>query len=152
MSKHKTTSIENLIPIFQDRLEAGQSVQFSPQGISMLPMLRQNIDSVVLSPVAEKLKKYDLPLYRRDDGKYILHRIVDTGDTYTCMGDNQHIKEYGVRYEQIIGYVTEFYRGNRRHSIDETGYKIYCRVWYHSRHFRYFWFRVKRKIKRLIGR
>lgn len=150
MNKQKTTSIENLMPIFRDRLAAGQSVRFSPQGISMLPMLRQNIDSVVLSPVIDRLKKYDLPLYQRTDGKYILHRIVEAEDTYTCMGDNQFIKEYGLEHSQMIGYVTEFYRGNKRHSIDETGYKIYCRVWYHSRHFRYFWLRVKNKLKRMI--
>ena len=151
MDIRKTTSIENLIPVFRERLDEGQSVQFLPQGTSMLPMIRQNIDSVILSPISGKLNKYDLPLYQRDDGKYILHRIVEIGDTYTCMGDNQFVEEYGLRHDQMTGYVTGFYRGNKKHSIDETGYKIYCRVWYHSRHFRYFWLRVKRKIKRLIG-
>ena len=30
-----------------------------PGGVSMLPMLRQGLDQVVLSPLPEKLKKYD---------------------------------------------------------------------------------------------
>lgn len=151
MNVQKATSIENLIPIYTECLSAGQSVQFMPQGTSMLPMLRQDIDSVVLSPISGRLSKYDLPLYRRDDGKYILHRIVGVGDTYTCIGDNQFVKEYGIRDDQIIGVVTGFTRDGREHSIDEIGYKTYCRVWNHSRHFRYFWFRVKRKLKRLLG-
>ena len=64
--------MENLIPLFKERLDAGQKVRFSPKGISMLPMLRQDTDTVVLSPLPDKLRKYDLPLYQRDDGKYIL--------------------------------------------------------------------------------
>ena len=138
------------MPVFRERLEAGQMVRFSPQGTSMLPMLRQDVDSVVIAPPPAKLKKYDIPLYQRRDGKYILHRIVEAGDTYTCMGDNQFSKENRIEHGQIIGYVTGFYRGGNRHAIDETGYKIYCRVWYHSRHFRHFCKRVKRKLWSII--
>lgn len=151
MKKQKSTSIEYLMPIFRERLAYGQSVQFSPQGTSMLPMIRQDIDSVVISPVSQKLKKYDIPLYQRDNGKYILHRIVEAGDTYACMGDNQFVREYGLRDDQIIGCVTEFYRDGKKHSTDETGYRLYCRVWYHSRHFRHFWRRVIRKLKRCLS-
>ena len=52
--------LEQLMPLIRDSLAAGKTVRFSPRGISMLPMLRQGIDSVVLSPLPEKLKKYDL--------------------------------------------------------------------------------------------
>ena len=115
----------------------------------MLPMLRQGIDSVVLSPVPETLEKYDLPLYQRDDGKYILHRIVEVGQTYTCIGDNQFDYEAGVRHDQIIAVVTAFTRGQRMHSVNEIPYRLYCRVWHHSRGIRHFWRRgigwLKRK-------
>lgn len=140
------------MPLFRERLNKGQTVRFLPRGISMLPMLRQGIDSVVLSPVPEKLKKYDLPLYQRENGQYILHRIVEVGDTYTCMGDNQFVKEYGLKHSQMIGLVTAFYRDKKYHSVDELGYGIYCRFWYHSRNIRHFWRRgigwLKRHLKR----
>ena len=128
-----------LMPLIRERLEAGQTVRFSPMGVSMLPMLRQGIDSVVLSPVPEKLKKYDLPLYQRDDGKFILHRIVQVGDTYTCMGDNQFAAEKGLRRDQMIALVTGFYRGETYHSVQEPAYRFYCRVWHYSRPLRHFW-------------
>ena len=83
------TSMDSLMPLFKERLAAGQIVRFSPRGVSMLPMLRQGIDSVELSPVPEKLKKYDLPLYQRRNGQYVLHRIVKVSEGYTCIGDNQ---------------------------------------------------------------
>ena len=117
----------------------------------MLPMLRQGIDSVVLSPVPEKLKKYDLPLYQWDDGKYILHRIVAVGDSYTCIGDNQFVEETGVRQDQMIALVTGFYRKEKYHRVTEPGYLLYCRFWHYSRPIRHFVRRgigwLRRKLK-----
>ena len=132
------TELDALAPLMCERLAAGQSVRFSPRGISMLPMLRQGIDSVVLSPLPETLKKYDLPLYRRDDGKYVLHRIVEVGDTCTCIGDNQFELEAGVRRDQMIALVTGFYRGDTYHSVTEPTYRLYCRFWHYSRPIRHF--------------
>jgi hypothetical protein len=128
-----------LMPLIRERLDAGQTVRFSPMGISMLPMLRQGIDSVVLSPVPEKLKKYDLPLYQRRDGKYILHRIIRVGETYTCMGDNQFQPEPGLHHDQMLALVTAFYRGERQIRCDSLMYQLYCRIWHYSRPVRRFW-------------
>ena len=135
------TNMDALIPIFREQLANGKSVRFSPRGVSMLPMLREGTDSVVLSPVPEKLKKYDLPLYQRDNGKYILHRIVKVGETYTCVGDHQFVLEHPVRQDQMIGIVTSFCRGKREISVRSPGYRIYCRVWHWSRPIRRFWHR-----------
>ena len=135
----KEVQLDQLMPLIIERLAAGHNVKLSPQGISMLPMLRQGIDSVVFSPLPEKLKKYDLPLYRRKNGKYILHRIVKVGDTYTCIGDNQFEPEPGLEYDQMIALVTAFYRGDKPHSVNELGYKMYCRFWHYTRGLRHFW-------------
>ena len=141
-------SMEALVPLFQERLEAGQQVRFSPMGISMLPMLREGRDSVVLSPAPERLRKYDLPLYRRDNGAYVLHRVTEAGNTYTCIGDNQFTTESGVRRDQIIAVVTGFRRNGRDHTVTEPGYRLYCRFWHYSRPIRHFWRRGLRWIKR----
>ena len=131
--------LDDVLPIIFEILMAGENVRFSPRGISMLPMVRQGIDSVVLSAVPERLEKFDLPLYQRRDGKYILHRIVAVGDTYTCMGDNQFAEETGVAHDQMIALVTGFYRGEKYHSVKEPGYRFYCRFWHYSRPIRHFW-------------
>jgi hypothetical protein len=133
------TRLDALMPLIRERLEAGQTVRFSPMGISMLPMLRQGKDSVVLSPVPEKLKKYDLPLYQRPDGQYVLHRVVEVGDTYTCIGDNQFRMEPGVEHGQILALVTAFYRGERKWEVTFPLYRLYCRFWHYSRPLRRFW-------------
>ena len=133
------------MPLIRESLAEGKTVRFSPSGISMLPMLRQGKDSVLLSAVPEKLNKYDLPLYRRADGKYVLHRIVKAGDTYACMGDNQLSEETGLEHEQMVALVTGFYRGNRYHSVNGPFYWLYCRVWYFAR-------RVYRACRRILRR
>ena len=136
------TQLETLMPLFRERLAAGQKVRFSPRGVSMLPMLRPGLDTVVLSPVPEKLKKYDLPLYQRQDGKYVLHRIVAVeGDTYTCMGDNQFYPEKGLAREQMLALVTAFTRGKREYAVTDIRYRIYCYLWHGSRPVRHFWHR-----------
>lgn len=133
------TRLDNLMPLIQERLEAGQTVRFSPMGISMLPMLRQGVDSVVLSPGPEELKKYDLPLYRRPQGQYILHRIVKADGSYTCIGDNQFEYEHGVTHSQMLALVTAFYRGDKRWDVKSPVYQLYCRLWHYSRPLRHFW-------------
>lgn len=131
--------MEALVPLFQERLAAGQKIRFSPRGISMLPMLRQGMDTVTLSPVPERLKKYDLPLYRRDDGSFVLHRVIAVGDTYTCMGDNQFTPEPGLRHDQMLALVTGFSRGDREYSVEHPLYRLYCRLWVATRRLRHFW-------------
>ena len=142
MEKHIQTmsvSMEALEPLFRERLAAGQQVRFSPMGTSMLPMLREGRDSVVLSPPPKKLRPFDLALYRRDSGAYVLHRITAVGQPYTCMGDNQFVSEHGLRHDQIIALVTGFRRNGRDHSVTEPGYRLYCFLWHYSRPLRRFW-------------
>ena len=131
--------LAELMPVLREFLDVGKNVKISPQGISMLPMIRQGIDKVVLSPISGELRKYDLPLYQRDDGHFVLHRIVTTAETYTCIGDNQFELEHGLRHDQMIAVVTAFYRGDKLHSVNELGYQIYCRFWHYSRPIRHFW-------------
>lgn len=150
-SLHKrSVALDTLMPLIRQELSEGRSVRFAPRGISMLPMLRQGLDTVTISPIPNKLKKHDLPLYQRDDGKYILHRIIRAGKTYTCMGDNQFVKETGVRHDQMIGLVTAFTRGEKTISVTDWRYRLYCRVWAITRFPRRCWKMGKSLLRRLV--
>jgi len=144
----KEMHLEQLMPLIQEALSAGRNVKFSPRGISMLPMLHQGRDSVILSPLPEKLRKYDLPLYRRDDGHYVLHRVVKAGETYTCIGDNQFEYEPGLRHDQMIALVTAFIRDGQQIRVTDLKYRIYCRFWHYTRFMRHFWRRGKGWLRR----
>ena len=146
----KEVRLEQLMPLIRERLSEGKTVRFFPNGISMLPMLRQGIDSVQLSPLPEKLKKYDLPLYQRDNGQYVLHRIVKVGKSYTCIGDNQFSFEREIRHDQMIALVTSFNRNNREISVNGISYQVYCRFWHYSRPIRHVFRAAFNRIRRLF--
>ena len=146
----KEVRLEQLMPLIRERLSEGKTVRLFPNGISMLPMLRQGIDSVQLSPLPEKLKKYDLPLYQRDNGQYVLHRIVKVGKSYTCIGDNQFSFEREIRHDQMIALVTSFNRNNREISVNCISYQVYCRFWHYSRPIRYVFRTAFNRIRRLF--
>lgn len=149
------SDLEEMLPLIRECLSAGQSVKFSPRGISMLPMIVQGRDSVTLASPPEKLKKFDIPLYRREDGSFVLHRVIKVGDTYTCIGDNQFKAESGIAHDQVIAVVTAFTHKGKTYSVSCADYRLYCVFWHVSRPARRIWralrvraARVKRKIKR----
>ena len=50
-------------------------------------------------------------LYRRTNGKYILHRIYRTEpNTYTLVGDAQTVLEQGITANQVLALVTAVQR------------------------------------------
>ena len=122
--------LAEVFPLMQERINNGESVQFTPHGTSMRPTIYGGRDQVVLAALPEKLKKYDLPLYRRDNGQFVLHRIVKVGETYTCIGDNQFVFEPGVRQDQMLALAVGFYRKGKYYSTDSFGYRLYSRVWH----------------------
>lgn len=97
-------------------------------GSSMRPLFSDRRDTVILSPVKGRLKKYDVPLYRRGN-RLILHRIVRvTENGYVICGDNCENREYDIRDENILGVMTAFYRKNKYHSVNDAGYLMYSRI------------------------
>ena len=149
-SQTKEVQLDALMPIIREQLKNGNSVRLFPKGTSMLPMLRQGIDSVILSPISGKLNKYDLPLYQRGNGQYVLHRIVEVGETYSCIGDNQFCYERGLRHEQMIAVVTEFFRGEKKISVNCLSYRLYCRFWHGSRTVRSYCYLAISRLRRLL--
>jgi len=118
-------------PLIEETLQGGGEVAFTPAGHSMFPMLRNRQDKIILVQASEQLKKYDIPLYRRGNGQFVLHRVVAVKkDGYTLCGDNQWQVEYGIRHEQIVGVVKAFYRGDKYIdcNVGKT-YQLYCVIW-----------------------
>ena len=141
--------LEDLVPLIRERVEAGHSVKgLTFRGVSMLPMLRQGKDTVELSPLPEKLKKYDLPIYQRPNGKLVMHRIVAVkSDHYICLGDNTEVFET-ICPGQMVGLVTAFYRGRKRIPVTDPGYRLYCRLWRPTRPLR----KLYKMARHLLGK
>ncbi|MBE6583834.1 MAG: hypothetical protein E7649_02455 [Ruminococcaceae bacterium] len=95
-------------------------------GVSMVPMLRDRRDTIVIKPAKERLKKYDVALYRRGDS-YVLHRVIKVlPDSYVIRGDNCIKKEFGITDADILGKLVEFYRKDKRVDMNKLSYRAYC--------------------------
>lgn len=121
---------EGLLHI-EDVLEKDGVFVSTTVGKSMYPLLKNRRDTVIITATnGKRLKKYDIPLYRRGNA-YVLHRIVKVlDDSYVILGDNCERKEYGITDKQIIGYVTGMYRREKYVSPDGKLYRAYSRFWY----------------------
>ena len=146
-----SASLDDMIGAICKTLDSGRSVELSLKGQSMLPMIREGKDSVILSPVTREIRKYDVVFYKRPDGSYVLHRVVKLcDDTVWCVGDNQFVVERGVPHSAIIAILESVRRDGALIEARGKRSMAYARIRTITRPVRYFLFRLKRKIKHLF--
>lgn len=122
-----TMPMESLIKLIQLQLDEGGIATLTVTGCSMEPLFRHRRDQVTL--IRAEVKKGDIILYRRENGRFILHRVVAIEDRgYVCCGDNEAARE-GVQPSQVIAVVSGFVRKGRRYSLDAPGYRLYTAIW-----------------------
>lgn len=126
---------------------AEQGVYIGPTvGVSMLPMLKNRRDTIVVKPKTERLKRLDVALYKRGDD-YVLHRVlapVEGG--YIIRGDNCYADE-SVPEEAVFGVLTEFFRKDKHILCTDKKYLRYAERRVKTYRFRRFFVRIKWKIK-----
>ena len=114
---------------FEEELEKSGKLIYTNVGVSMRPLLKEGRDLVTIRTFEGRLKKYDVPLYRRKSGGYLLHRIIDVKyDHYVIRGDNTFKKEH-VPDKELVGVLTGFKRKGKNCTVDSRGYRVYARVW-----------------------
>lgn len=119
-------SFEEIAPVMREILEANGRVSFVSGGTSMLPLIRDGVDTVTLIKPDGRLKNGDIVFYQRENGQYILHRIIRvSGGTYITRGDNQWFDDCNVRQEQIIGALTCIERNGKCIEADSVKNKVY---------------------------
>ena len=146
--EQKNIKLEQAFPLIKEKLDCGGEVTFGPKGTSMLPLIVQGRDSVTRVSPPKKLKKYDLPLYRRKTGQFVLHRVVKVNKdgTYTMSGDNQWFNESGVEHSDIIAIVNSIKHDGKVIKSSSFKYKCYCRGIVFYRRARKLASRVKHKL------
>ena len=156
-SQHKTAhsavfvGMEEIVALVEEQLSTGGKAEFYPRGTSMLPLIREGRDSVILTSVTGPLKKFDLPLYKRQNGQYVLHRIVSVDkDRYTLVGDNQFDLERGLPHDRVVAVVSHIRRGGRLISVNNPAYRLYVILLHLTRPLRRLVRRVKAKLSRII--
>lgn len=151
--KKQLLPMEELVKLLLLQLNNGGRAELVVTGISMYPLFHHRKDSVWLVPADGLRRKGDIILYRRENGQYILHRIIAVKDgKYTCCGDNQAELE-PVEQHQVIAVVDQFTRKGKKYALDHWGYRLYCFIWVDLFPLRQAYIRLRRwlgKIRRKI--
>lgn len=129
--KKMAIPMEELMALLTVQMEASGSAQLTVTGYSMMPMLHNRRDTVTISPVTGGQKKGDVILYRRENGRYVLHRILRCRKNgYILCGDNQFFTEK-VEQSQLLAVVTAFTRKGKTYPVTDPGYCRYVWWWVH---------------------
>lgn len=127
--KTRSIPMEELSKVIALQLENGGRARLTVTGRSMLPLLMAYRDAVELIPVSERQKRGQIILYRRENGQFVLHRIIYlTEEGYICSGDNEAMRE-PVAHSQLLAVTDALIRKGKRITMDNFGYRLYVALW-----------------------
>ncbi len=104
--------LKDSVHVISEAVENGGGFTLFPMGVSMLPTIVPERDSVRLIK-AQGLKKGDIILYKRACGSFVLHRIMKIckDGTLILCGDNQRALEKNVCPDDVL-FLAESYEKN----------------------------------------
>ena len=122
---------ENKKVTYEEILETHGKLVYRNVGTSMMPLLRQNRDLMIIEKRPQgRLKKYDAVLYKSKNGKYILHRILKVRkDDYIICGDHCIHREFGVKDSHILGILTGIVKDGKTIRVIDKKYLFYVHLW-----------------------
>ena len=137
---------------FERELNKSGKLIYTNVGISMLPLIRENRDVMVIEKREEPPKRLQAVLFRRDGiegrGRYVVHRIlkIRKDGTYFIAGDHDTSGEL-VAFDHILGVLTAVIRDGKQIRFNGFRYWCYLHLWCAPYHFRFFLLRTVRGIK-----
>ena len=118
-----------------DLLERDGRLVYTNKGSSMMPLLREDRDLMIIEKKGpERCKRLDAVLFRRTGTKcndaYVLHRIlrVNSDGTYWIVGDNCVTGET-VKEKDILGVLTAVVRDGKTILVTDKRYLFYSHLW-----------------------
>lgn len=128
--KIKYARMKSIVPLIQSVISDGHEAKIRVTGNSMYPTLVDRRDTVTLSAI-DKIKVGDVLLYLRENGDYVLHRVIGKkGENLSFAGDNELAREYPVKASQCIAKMTGFIRNGKEYNCKtNTKYRIIAFLW-----------------------
>ncbi len=115
---------------FEEILAKEGRLIYTNVGDSMRPLIRQGRDLLVIERHTGRLRRYDVPLYRRDSGQYVLHRVLRVRENdYVLCGDNRWHRETGITDRHVIGVLTAVVRDGKELPVTDWRYRLYVHLW-----------------------
>lgn len=118
-------SLKEMAPMIEETLASGGKVRLLACGNSMNPVIKDGVDTVVIKKSQQPIKKHDIVLYTRANGKIVLHRVTDVSkDYFIARGDSQWTEET-VEKSKILGVLESVEREGKTFSTDSFYFKKY---------------------------
>ena len=115
---------------YEEYLKTHGTLIYTNVGDSMRPLIRQGRDLLVIERHTGRLRRYDVPLYRRDSGQYVLHRVLRVRENdYVLCGDNRWHRETGITDRHVIGVLTAVVRDGKELPVTDWRYRLYVHLW-----------------------
>ena len=135
---------------FEEIIQRDGKLIYTNKGNSMMPLIKEGRDLLVIERPDGRLKRFDVPLYKRDTGQYVLHRIMRVRkNDYVICGDNRINYEYGITDRHIIGVLTAVIRNGKELSVHSMKYKAYVYLWYLLLPLRFVLIKTRNLIRRI---
>lgn len=120
-----------LFSLVLELIHNGQNAKIAVRGTSMLPFLRNDIDSVELSKARfDDIKRGDIVMIRRYDGAYVMHRVIQKSTKeFFIIGDAQQWIEGPLHPDQLVAVVNTVWRKKKKISCSNIVWKTLCNCW-----------------------
>ncbi len=129
MESKKKITLDEIYPVIKETLLSGGTVELPITGTSMFPLLKAGRDTVIIKADSQ-YNIGDIIFYRRDDGHFVLHRIVGADENgFILCGDNQTLLEKNITDRHIIAKVTEIKRDGKIISAHDPKYLKTVNFW-----------------------
>ncbi len=143
---------------FIEQLNKFNTVAFVPKGNSMYPFIKNKAQTVYITKKQGRLMPYDIALYIRSNGGYVLHRVLEIKEKgYVFCGDSQFNLEE-VKEEQVVGLLSAFQRGKRTVEFTQK-HREKAKKWHAKKAcrkirlgFYFFGVKVKAKLKKIFSK
>lgn len=118
------------VSVLRELVEEGREVSMTISGNSMSPFLVHERDMIYFCSPERELRKGDMVFYLRDNGQYVMHRIVQvTPQGYDITGDAQYVIERNVRRDQIFARITKVKRKGKWIGPGNFWWEFFEHVW-----------------------
>lgn len=105
---------------FENILNDKDYLIYTNVGNSMLPLIKEGIDILVIKKPQRNIKKYDIVLSKRPSGRYILHRVISLSknmEELVIAGDNSFMKDC-ISPSSVLGILSEIHRNGEEVKMD----------------------------------
>lgn len=141
--------INEIVSILNEGYEAPLNIT----GNSMFPFLKNGRDSVLLKKFVAPAQNGDILLYRRDDGSFILHRVVKTEKNLLWFaGDAQSVIEGPVHESEVLAIAVKAKRNGKWISEKDSEWNFYKNKWIKCIKYRYKFIQIYSSAAKIKGK